>query len=108
MGLTGVRGLWTMDCTANFMQPDRDSELIANAWRGDKQALSELFERHYPYCLRVARRFLRTNEEAYDTVQTAYLAAFQHFGSFRGDAQFKTWITRIVKNQCFMYLRRAE
>jgi DNA-directed RNA polymerase specialized sigma24 family protein len=41
-------------------------------------------------------------------VQSAYLAAFEHFRSFRGDAQFNTWITRIVKNQCFMYLRRPE
>ena len=51
---------------------------------------------------------LGSDEEAFDAVQSAYLAAFEHLRSFRGDAQFKTWITRIVKNQCFMYLRQPE
>ena len=85
-----------------------DSELIAEGRRGDRQALSELFERHYSSSIRLARRILGSDEEASDAVQSAYLAAFQHFRSFRGDAQFKTWITQIVKNQCFMYLRRPD
>ena len=90
------------------MQQHPDSELIAEGRNGDGQALSELFERHYSTSVRIARRILGTDEEAFDAVQSAYLAAFEHFQSFRGDAQFKTWITRIVKNQCFMYLRRPE
>ena len=90
------------------MQPRRDSELIAEGRNGDTQALSELFERHYSSSIRVARRILGSDEEASDAVQSAYLAAFEHFREFRGDAQFNTWITRIVKNQCFTYLRRPE
>jgi len=85
-----------------------ESELIADGRNGDRQALSELFERHYRSSVRAARRILHSDEEALDAVQSAYLAAFQHFGSFRGEASFNTWITRIVKNQCLMYLRRPE
>ena len=88
------------------MQPRLDSELIACGRNGDRQALSELFERHYPLSMRVARRILHLEEDARDAVQTAYLAAFEHFRSFRGDAEFNAWITRIVKNECFMHLRR--
>jgi RNA polymerase sigma-70 factor (ECF subfamily) len=40
-----------------------------------------------------------------DAVQSAYLSAFRNFQSFRGDASFKTWITRIVLNQCLLRLR---
>jgi len=83
-----------------------DSELILSARNGDRRALSELFERHYPSSIRIARRILGSDEDARDVVQSAYLAAFQHFGTFRGEAQFHTWITKIVKNQCFMHLRR--
>jgi RNA polymerase sigma-70 factor, ECF subfamily len=100
--------LWTLDCSAKAMARRPDSELIAEGRKGNTQALSELFERHYSTSIRVARRILRSDEEAFDVVQSAYLAAFEHLRSFRGDAQFKTWITRIVKNQCFMYLRRPE
>ena len=100
--------LWSINCRANFVQPRLDSELLADGRNGDRQALSELFERHYTSSLRVARRILRSNEEAYDAVQSAYLAAFEHLHGFRGDAQFNTWMTRIVMNQCFIYLRRPE
>jgi len=90
------------------VQARLDSELIAMGWAGDRQALSELFERYYASSIRIARRILASEEDARDAVQSAYLAAFTHFRSFRGDAQFNTWMTRIVKNHCFMYLRRPE
>jgi RNA polymerase sigma-70 factor (ECF subfamily) len=85
-----------------------DSELVSSGRNGDTQALSELFERHYPSSIRIARRILGCDEDARDVVQSAYLAAFQHLGTFRGEAQFHTWITKIVKNQCFMHLRRPS
>ena len=40
-------------------------------------------------------------------MQSAYLSAFRHFNSFRGDSSFKTWITRIVINHCLMHVRSS-
>jgi len=88
------------------MSEKRESELIAAGKRGDNASISELFERHYPSSLCVARRILRSEEESQDAVQSAYLSAFRHLHSFRGDAAFKTWITRIVTNHCLMRLRQ--
>jgi RNA polymerase sigma-70 factor (ECF subfamily) len=48
---------------------------------------------------------LPVQEEFLDAVQSAYLSAFRSFQSFRGESSFKTWITRIVMNQCLMCLR---
>lgn len=47
----------------------------------------------------------RQHDEALDAVQSAYLSAFRNLDSFRGESSFKTWITRIVTNQCLMRLR---
>jgi len=47
------------------VQPRLDSELLADGRNGDGQALSELFERHYTSSVRVARRILRSDEQAY-------------------------------------------
>jgi len=88
------------------MREKHEPELIAAGKRGDTAAISELFERHYPSSLSVARRILRSDEESQDAVQSAYLSAFRHLHSFRGDAAFKTWITRIVTNHCLMRLRQ--
>lgn len=56
------------------MQPRPEPELVAAGRKGDTQALSELFERHYSTSIRVARRILGSGEEAFDAVQSAYLA----------------------------------
>jgi RNA polymerase sigma-70 factor, ECF subfamily len=85
-----------------------EAELIDAGKRGDKAAITELFERHYPSSLDVARRILRSEEESQDAVQSAYFAAFRNLHGFRGDAAFKTWITRIVTNYCLMRLRQPE
>jgi RNA polymerase sigma-70 factor (ECF subfamily) len=88
------------------MPEKSERELIAAGKRGDKAAIAELFERHYASSLRVARGILRSEEESQDAVQSAYLSAFRHLHTFRGDASFKTWIGRIVTNHSLMRLRQ--
>jgi RNA polymerase sigma-70 factor, ECF subfamily len=81
-------------------------EVLADARNGDRDAMAELFRRYYPSSIRIARGVLRSEDECLDVVQSAYLSAFQKFDSFREEASFKTWLTRIVVNQCLMHLRR--
>jgi RNA polymerase sigma-70 factor (ECF subfamily) len=90
------------------MREKADTELIAAGQRGEQAAISELFRRHYSSCLRLANRILRSEEESRDVVQSAFLSAFRHLHSFRGDSTFKTWLGRIIVNQCFMHLRQPE
>jgi RNA polymerase sigma-70 factor (ECF subfamily) len=87
------------------MQEKREPELIAGCKRGDKAAGAELLDRHYAPSLRLARGILRSEEESQDAVQSAYFSALRHICKFRGDATFKTWITRIVMNECLARLR---
>jgi RNA polymerase sigma-70 factor (ECF subfamily) len=51
---------------------------------------------------------LRHRQDAEDAAQTAFLSALEHLPSFRGEAAFKTWITRIVTNAAFKLLRRKK
>ena len=87
---------------------EAEPDLISEARNGDERAMAELFRRHYPHSIAVARRMLPAQEEFLDAVQSAYLSAFQKFPSFRAEASFKTWITRIVLNQCIMRLREPH
>jgi RNA polymerase sigma-70 factor (ECF subfamily) len=92
--------------SVNEIRHKTELELIADGKRGDNDAFTELFDRHYSECLRLARRILRSQEGSEDAVQSAYLSAFRHFQSFRGEAAFQTWMTRLVINQCRMLLRK--
>src|ERR1700730_3255435 len=89
----------------NVLNETPEPQLIGDARDGNRDAIAELFRRHYTHSLAVARRILPAQDEFLDAVQSAYLSAFRNFQSFRGDASFKTWITRIVLNQCLMRLR---
>ena len=84
---------------------EAEPDLISEARNGDERAMAELFRRHYTHSIAVARRLLPAQEEFLDAVQSAYLSAFRNFQSFRAESSFKTWITRIVRNQCLMRLR---
>lgn len=100
--------IWCANCETADMENKPESELIADGQRGDQAAISELFRRNYAAGLRLANRILRSEEESRDAVQSAFLSAFRQLHSFRGDSAFKTWLGRIIVNQCFMYLRQPE
>jgi len=76
--------------------------------QAQREAVNALFARHYEGSLRVARRILRSREDSEDAVQTAYCAAFRNLHAFRGEASFKTWITRIVFNACRAQMRKRR
>jgi RNA polymerase sigma-70 factor (ECF subfamily) len=100
--------LCALDFLLRAMQEKREPELIA-AWKcGDKAAGTELLGQHYASSLCLARGILRSEEEAQDAVQSAYFSALLHIRNFRGDATFKTWITRIVMNECLARLRERR
>jgi RNA polymerase sigma-70 factor (ECF subfamily) len=82
-----------------------DHGLVDLARGGDKDAFGELTRRHWRKCVDLATFFLRNRGDAEDEVQNAFSKAYSHLSQYEGDAEFKTWLTRIVENQCLMLLR---
>lgn len=63
-------------------------------------------ERRFVYA--VARRIVRSDEDADDVAQDALLLAHQHLADFRGDARFRTWLYRIATTTALGHLRRTR
>jgi len=87
---------------------DADADLIELARRGDQDAFTELVNRHYQSCIKLARSILRDMEDAEDEVQNAFTKVYLHLSRFEGNSRFSTWLSRIVVNQCLMRLRKAR
>jgi len=85
-----------------------DAALLARLRAGDDSAYEELVRCHTGRLLAVARRFLRSEEDAHDAVQDAFVSAFRSIDGFEGQAQLSTWLHRIVVNASLMRLRRAR
>jgi len=64
-----------------------------------------LVARHHASAYRMALGILRSEEEAADAAQDAFLKAFKGLDGFRGDASFKTWLLTIAANQAKGMLR---
>jgi RNA polymerase sigma-70 factor (ECF subfamily) len=83
----------------------KDPQLVELARQGDQEAFGELIRRHRQRCVDLARFFLRNPGDAEDQAQDAFLKAYEHLEQFHGDAEFFTWLARIVTNQCLMLMR---
>ena len=53
----------------------------------------------------VCLRILNHEAEAEDVLQEAFLDAFSHIGSFRGQSTFGAWLKQIVVNRAINHLR---
>ena len=83
------------------VDPDRqdsDERLVARFVQGDESAFDDLVARHRIGIYRLGFRLMGSHEEADDLAQEAFLRAYKALRRFRGDASFRTWITRIAIN----------
>jgi RNA polymerase sigma-70 factor (ECF subfamily) len=78
--------------------PHDVAHLVTAARDGDRAAFDELVKATYAESYTLALRLTGNEEDARDVVQEAYIRAFRGLQSFRGDAQFSTWMYRITAN----------
>ncbi len=88
------------------MPASDESELIGEAQRGSTAAFEELVRRHDEGVLRLALRLVRSEQEARDIYQEAFLRIYRSLRHFRNECAFRTWVYRIVANLCLDHLRR--
>ena len=80
---------------------ESDAQLVARAQSGDQQAFAELVRLHSASVFRLAVSILGQEfiPEAEDVTQEVFLKVHHAIKSFRGEAEFSTWIYRIAFNQ---------
>jgi RNA polymerase sigma-70 factor (ECF subfamily) len=83
-------------------------ELLAACRRGDREAFEEVVRRTYRHVYTQAFRLVGDRQEAEDVAQEAYLRVYRGLAGFRGDAQFETWLYRIVSNAAMSHLRKRR
>lgn len=85
-----------------------DAELVRRARERDPGAIRAIMQANNRRLFRMARGILKDDSEAEDVVQEAYVRAFTHLDSFRGDSSLATWLTRIAMNEALGRLRRRH
>jgi RNA polymerase sigma-70 factor, ECF subfamily len=89
------------------VEPD-DKQLVEAARQGDANAFRELVKRHQRRAYAVALGMVHDPDDARDVVQEAFLKVHKNLATFEGEAQFFTWLYRIVANLCIDLLRKRR
>ncbi len=82
-----------------------DRALVAQARTGEVGAFEALYRRHHARIFAVCLRLARDRELAEDSLQDAFILAWEKLAEFRGDAAFGSWLYRIAINASLARMR---
>src|SRR5437868_10311985 len=85
-----------------------EASLIRAVQSGDQDAFEQLVRAYDHSVLRLAVNLLRSQEDAQDVYQEAFLRVYKNIHAFRFDCSFHTWLYRIVTNICLDHLRKKK
>lgn len=85
-----------------------ETQLIRKARNGDTEAFAALIALHERFVYNLALRTLGNADDAADVAQDAFVRAWMALGEFREQAQFRTWLYRIVLNLCLNRIPRLR
>lgn len=97
--------------TSDGRVADREqiSRLIAECQAGSRDAFSRLYAEFRDRVFSIALSYFRGNREAAeDVMQTVFANMLDRIGQFRHDAEFTTWLYRLVNNACTDEFRRRR
>ena len=92
--------------TEKRIEPDL---LAASSSRGEREAFESLYIENQKRVFSVALNFFGGNDElAKDITQQVFLKIYTSLESFRGDAEFTTWLYRVTVNACLDEQRKTR
>ncbi len=83
------------------IEANTDTELIRKILEGEKALFEILIRRNNPYLYKTGRSFNYNHEDTQDLMQDTFIDAFIGLPKFENRSSFKTWLIKIMLNNCF-------
>ena len=77
-----------------------EDTLVKRAQRGDPDSFVRLMELNKNSMQRIAYGFFHEEEDVADVIQDTVLLAYEHIREVRKTEYFKSWLIRILINNC--------
>lgn len=97
--------LSAIDRVTSTAEDAEETAQIALARKGDQQAFRWLLIRYRERTVRLTARVLRSDGDAEDAAQEAFIRAFKNIHQFKGECRFYTWLYQIAVRVCMDRLR---
>lgn len=85
-----------------------ETEIIGRIIRGEKSLYELIVRRFNPYLYKIGRSYNYNHEDTQDLMQDTFIDAYKNLNQFEGRASFKTWIIRIMMNNCYRKKRKSS
>lgn len=83
-------------------------DIIAGCKKGNPKHQEELYKRFAGKMMAVCKRYVRTDFEAEDVFQDAFLKVFMSLNSFSNAVPFEAWLRRIVVNTAINHYHKTK
>ena len=87
---------------------ETETETVARARTGDREAFDALVLAHRPAMERFCKRFLADASKAEDATQEVFLRAWEKLAGFRGECSFSTWLYRVARSVSLNIARKEK
>ncbi|TAN17830.1 MAG: sigma-70 family RNA polymerase sigma factor [Chitinophagaceae bacterium] len=78
-----------------------DTEAIQRILNGETRLYEIIVRRYNAYLFKVGRSYGYNHADTEDLMQETYVNAYIHLKDFENRSSFKTWIVKIMLNQCY-------
>ncbi|HRO46984.1 sigma-70 family RNA polymerase sigma factor [Agriterribacter sp.] len=85
-----------------------EAEIIGRVIDGEKALYEIIVRRFNPYLYKIGRSYNYNHEDTQDLMQETFIDAYKNLLQFEGRAGFKTWIIRIMMNNCYRKRGKAS
>jgi RNA polymerase sigma-70 factor (ECF subfamily) len=85
----------------NNGETEADDSLISRILNGEKKAYKLIVRRYNDYLYKIGRAYGFGHSDTEDLMQETYVNAYLNLAKFEYRSTFKTWLTRIMLNECY-------
>ncbi len=78
-----------------------EAAIIERILKGEKSLYELIVRRFNPYLYKIGRTYHYSHEDTQDLMQETFVDAYKSLAHFESRATFKTWIIRIMMNNCY-------
>ena len=78
-----------------------NTEQVKRAKAGDVNEIGKIIQENVQAMYRVAFGILKNEDEIYDAISNTTIIVFEKISSLKKEELFKTWLTRILINECY-------
>jgi RNA polymerase sigma factor (sigma-70 family) len=85
-----------------------ETELTSRIKKGETELFEILIRRTNPFLYKIGMSYGYNHQDVEDLMQETFISAYLNLEKFENRSSFKTWITRIMLNQCYKKIHKLS